>query len=400
MSLLDSLSQEKTWLKFYNYKTSLVCKKKFTEDLRKFIEAGEYLPVYESIKRGEEFPLPEKAIISKADSQKKRTVYKYPQKETTVLKLLTYLLLRKYDGIFADNLFSFRPGRTAKDAIKSLLKTPGIRNMYAYKADVSNYFNSMDISLLLPLLEEVCGEDRELYAFLSSLLEETRVLDKGRITEEEKGIMAGTPLSAFYANLFLSDLDRKFEGMGVPYARYSDDIIVFAQTKEGAEEYGRVIREHLEKKRLTVNPDKEEYFTPETGFVFLGFCCKGNTVDIAPFSVKKIKHKMRRKMRSLQRWQKRRELTGEKAAAAFIRIFNAKLLDSPRDNDLSWSGWFFSVINTSESLKVIDGYAQQCIRTLATGRNTKGRYNFRYEDMKKLGYRSLVHEYYSRDAEE
>ena len=55
--------------------------------------------------------------------------------------------------------------------------------------------------------------------------------------------------------------------------------------------------------------------------------------------------------------------------------------------------------NTDESLKLIDEYCQYNVRFLATGRHTKKMYDFRYEDIKKLGYRSLVHEYYKIEEE-
>ena len=117
-------------------------------------------------------------------------------------------------------------------------------------------------------------------------------------------------------------------------------------------------------------------------------------IDIAPATIRKLKQKMRRKARALQRWCQRNGIDGERAAKAFLRIFNRKLLESPRDSELSWSCWFFSVINTADSLREIDAYAQDCVRYLVSGRRTKARYNVRYEDMKALGYRSLVHEYY------
>ena len=37
---------------------------------------------------------------------------------------------------------------------------------------------------------------------------------------------------------------------------------------------------------------------------------------------------------------------------------------------------------------------QQYIRYLSTGRHTKTNYRVRYDDLKALGYRSLVHEFY------
>lgn len=400
MSLLDQLGSVETWERFYSYKTSLCCSEKSAAELRKFIENREYLPVCVNIENGVRFPLPSKTVISKQHSQKKRVVYTYPQSENTVLKLLTYLLLRKYDGLFARGLYSFRPNRTAKDAVAALRRINGIGEMFSYKVDVSNYFNSIDIARFLPMLKDALSDDQDLYRFLASLLEEKRVLENGREIEEQKGIMAGTPLAAFYANLYLMDLDRSFAERGIPYSRYSDDIIVFARTEEEARSRARDIRAFLAQKGLGVNPSKEEFASPETGWTYLGFFCKGDVVDIAPVSVEKLKKKMRRKTRALKRWQERNGLEGEKSAKAFIRVFNRKLFENPADNELTWTYWFFPVINTAESLKVIDNYAQDCIRYLISGSRTKSRFNVRYEDMKALGYRNLVHAYYDYSDEE
>ncbi len=400
MSLLDQLSRRECWEKFYEYKTSLAFPKAFAAELRDFIDGEGYLPVCRSIEAGEPFPLPRKSVISKMTSGKKRVVYTYPKAENTVLKLLTWLLLRRCDGLFEDNLYSFRPGRTAKDAVRALRAVPGLGEMWAYKADVSNYFNSIPVEKLLPMLAEALGEDGRLYGFLSALLGEERALSGRETVREQKGIMAGTPLSAFYANLYLRELDRHFARRGVPYARYSDDIILFAPDRAGAEALAGEVRAILTEHGLGLNPAKEELFDPAEGWTFLGFRCRGDTVDIAPASLEKIKGKMRRKSRALMRWRQRGGYGGEKAAAAFIRVFNRKLLESPPDNDLSWSRWFFPLLTTADSLRDIDRYAQDCLRWLVSGKRTKGRYDVRYEDLKRLGYRSLVHEYYAFQKEE
>ena len=401
MSLLDALSQQESWERFYNYKTALACPKLQKKELRAFIDAKAWIPVCEEIRSGSPFPLPRKAVISKLSSQKKRTVYVYPKAENTVLKLLTHLLLRKYDALFSPNLYSFRPGRNAKDAVRTILAIPGIGQKYAYKADIHDYFNSIPVEQLLPDLREVTREDPALFSFLSGLLLEPCVLDRGTPYQERKGIMAGTPLSSFCANLYLRDLDALFEQEGIPYVRYSDDIIVFRDSMEECQGSAERIRAFLAKKGLSMNPDKEQFFAPEDGFIFLGFSYRSGVIDIAPASVLKLKGKMRRKARALMRWQDREQRTPEQAAKAFIRIFNRKLLEETDDSDLSWSRWFFSVINTTESLRVIDHYAQDCLRVLLSGTRTKARYNARYEDLKALGYRSLVHAYYAyRKAEE
>ena len=398
MSLLYELSKQEVWEKFYEYKTSLVCPKDIADNLRGFIDRREYKPVCDLIDKGE-FSLPARSVISKQSSQKKRTVFTYPMPENTVLKLLTYLMLRKYDGIFSNDLFSFRPGRTAKDAIHMLLKDPKIFEKYSYKVDVSDYFNSIPIELMIPGLKEVLCDDERLFDFLKGLLEEQYVIDKKsseKVPGGKKGIMAGTPIASFYANLYLKDLDRMFEDRGITYARYSDDIIVFADTKEEVIGYSDEIKEYLYKKGLSVNPAKECFGDKDEGFVFLGFGLKKGVIDVAPASVTKLKQKMRRKTRALMRWRKRNALSGEKAAKAFIRVFNRKLLESSQDSDLSWAYWYFSTINTVQSLHEIDRYAQECIRYLISGTHTKARYNILYDDIKKLGYRSLVNAYYGQ----
>lgn len=394
MSLLDKLRDPAVWEKFYEYKSGLSCPGSYLKELRGFIDRAGYLPVCDTIDSGGVFPLPKKSVISKVGSEKKRTVYTYPDDENTTLKLLTHLLLRRYDGLFSPGLYSFRPGRTAKDAVRRLRRIS--RGMYSYKTDIHDYFNSIPLDKFIPRLRSVTGEDPRLFSFLSSLLLESRVTDRGRVTEEQKGIMAGTPLSAFYANLYLSELDRHFDG--VPYARYSDDIIVFAKDRNELDGHVEYINSALARAGLAVNPKKETYGEPDEGFVFLGFICSGGVTDIAPVTVVKLKKKMRRKARSLVRWYNRTDSDPERAAAAFIRVFNRKLLDDPQDNELSWSRWFFSVINTDKSLHEIDLYAQDCIRYIISGSRKKTRFRVTYDDMKALGYRSLVHEYYEMNG--
>ena len=446
VSLISRLSCREDWERFYEYRALQAEQEQFLKELRRFIDEEAYLPVCKKILSGEDFPLPGRAVISKMGSQKKRVVYIYPPEENMVLKMLTWMMLRRYDHLFSGNLYSFRPGRTVKDAIRRLQGIPGIREMYSYKADITNYFNSIPVEKLLPMLEKLMAPaqdsktdesgregDPQLLAFLKQLLEEPRALDRrsGEIIIEQKGIMAGSPVSAFLANLYLKDLDSCMEKEGIPYARYSDDIILFAKSREEAERCAARFREMLSELVLGINPDKEMFGTPEEGWTFLGFQYLQGTIDIAPASAVKIKQKMRRKTRALRRWQQRGGHDPARAAGAFIRIFNRKLLgrksgrqaaaipekpeipkvhgsaDIPEElqdpggtHELTWSRWFFPVINTAERLHEIDLYAEDCLRFLLSGKRTKARFNVRYEDLRELGFQSLVHAYYAYENAE
>ena len=82
------------------------------------------------------------------------------------------------------------------------------------------------------------------------------------------------------------------------------------------------------------------------------------------------------------------------AVRAFIKRFNRKLYDSNDPNETNWSRWYFPLINTDKSLKELDAYMHDCLRYTASETHTKARFNYRYEQMKALGYRSLVNEWY------
>ena len=399
MSLVDKLFERSSWEKFYDYKSGLRCSKKFTRELREFIDSEGYLRYESEIRSLDGLPLPSKAVISKMSSQKRRTIYKYPYEFNMVLKLLTYLVLRKYDYLFTSDLYSFRPGVSAKDAIAHITRSRDLHSLYSYKIDVSNYFNSIPVDRLCSILDSSICDDAELLAFMKALLYEEKVLYRGETVTESKGIMAGTPIASFYANLYLKDLDSWFSSREILYARYSDDIIVFARSESELALYKNVILNTLAEKGLSVNPDKEVFGTPSDGFCFLGIEVKDGLIDIAPASVVKLKQKMRRKARSLSRWYHRKDLDGTRAASAFIRIFNHKLLEANEDSDLTWSLWFFPVITTDKSLHLIDLYAQDLCRFLISDTHSKSRYNVRYEDLKALGYRSLVHEYYLHNSD-
>lgn len=401
MLMLKALADPAVWREYYEYKLAGGhLNREDEEALLAFIDEKAYLPIVEKLCNGETFSPPKKSEISKMHSGKKRIVYTYADGENRVLKLLTFLLQRKYDYLFANNLYSFRRYKGVRDAVKRLIRTRGIRQMWSYKVDISNYFNSIPVERLLPILRNAMDDEPGTYRFLESLLRNPLVNDRGKLVSEEKGIMAGTPISTFLANLYLSGMDHYFQSAGLLYARYSDDIIVFAESEEALEQNVRTIHSFLREAGLSINPAKEARTVPGEMWTFLGICYKDGVVDVAPASVEKLKAKMSRKTRALVRWQARKRAAGTRTAKAFIRAFNRKLFENPIEHELTWARWYFPLINTAQSLKIIDEYSQSCIRYLATGKRTKAAYNFRYEQMKELGYVSLVNRYYKHKKEE
>ena len=394
--IIDLLSAQQTWEEFLTYR---LLKGRFNwyefDEADTYVSEQQYRDVVARLQRGETLSVPTRHLVNKMGSGKKRVVYSFPPDEMIVMKVMAFLLYR-YDGQLAPNCYSFRRGLTAHDAIHHLVRSIDNRQMWAYKLDIHNYFNTIAIPQLLPILSEVLADDPPLYAFFEQLLTDGRAVSGGEIVSEARGVMAGTPTSPFLANIYLREVDRHFADAGVLYARYSDDIILFAPDRQTLDQYIGELHAFLEKYQLAVNPDKVRIYQPDEAFDFLGFKCKGHDIDIADATRQKMKDKIRRKARALQRWRSQNDVDGEKAMKALIRHFNRKFFESDDPAALTWARWFFPIINQTEGLKEIDHYLQENLRYVATGRHNKANYRIRYNLLKKLGYRSLVHAFYDQ----
>ena len=394
MSILDYLYNQRVWITYFDYKVlNKHLGEKESQEFFLFIRDKKYIDVLDQIlTKG--FSIPCKKQIQKIASIKKRVVYTFPQEENYILKLLTYLLIRRYDNIFSPNLYSFRANHCVKQAFQRIVATPNISQYYTYKVDISDYFNSIDINILLQRLRNVLQDDKPLYDFIEALLKNPLVEENGEVIEEQKGVMAGCPIAVFLANVYLLDLDRMFAEEDAIYCRYSDDIIIFTKTEEDQKRLKKKLLASLDAYHLKLNTAKEVSTIPNEPWTFLGLKYVNGQIDVSDIAVKKIKAKMRRKARALIRWKNRKNIEATRAVRAFINAFNKKFYNNTDIHDMTWSRWYFPLITTDKSLKLIDQYMQECIRYIATETHTKSQYNFRYTQMKELGYQSLVNNWY------
>jgi hypothetical protein len=393
-SLLTQLTRQDVWEEFLAYR---LLKGRFNwhefKEADSFVEREEYLPLARQIVLGEGLGVPKKKIVNKMGSGKKRVVYSFAPEEMMVLKLIAFKLY-DYDALFAPNCYAFRRGMKAHDAVFNIIRAVGERKMWAYKLDIHDYFNSISIEILLPMLAEMMTDDPLLYRFFERMLTDNRVVYNGETIFESHGVMAGTPTAPFPADVYLKEVDRYFYDAGVIYARYSDDIIMFAPDLETLGEYKSKMAAFLQQYRLEVNPDKERIYSPDEAYEFLGFKCHGRDIDISEATKKKMKGKIKRATKSIMRWSHKKNIEPEKAMKGLINHFNRKFFDCDDGETLTWSRWFFPVINQIDGLKEIDHYLQQNIRFLGTGKHNKSNFKTDYTKLKQLGYRSLVNEYY------
>ena len=402
MPVVEFADKEEIWRAFLEEKVSKrqmgYKEAAFTREL---IEKKAYLGLAEAY-RQRRLPeqLPVKHILSKAGSQKKRTVYSFEGEEGIFLKFVAWLL-HSYDGYFAQNCYAFRKNNGVREAIRRICREKELERKYCWKVDISNYFNSIDVELLLRKLVFVQKNDPGLYQLFEKILREPRVREKKAVVLDRHGAMAGIPIAPFWANVYLAEVDAFFEKAGILYFRYSDDILIFAESEEELRKQQERLCGWLEELHLSVNPEKARIAAPGEYWEFLGFGYRKGQIDLSENTIRKTKAKIRRKADALRRWQRSRQLTPDKAAIGLIHSMNCKFYGNkegrePQEDEFTWCRWFLPNLTTDRGLRIIDEYMQEYIRYAVTGRHYKGNYRISYETLKQWGYRSLVHEFWER----
>lgn len=337
-----------------------------------------------------DFELPKRLLLSKYNTSKKRTVYVYPGNYRLILKLAAFYILQNYNNKFCRNSIAYIEGRSVKSAFNLLAEYKIKETDVVYKSDFSDYFNSIDIDLLDEKLKVFLNDDYELYELIMRLLREPRVLikDKPRIIEQ-KGVMAGSPIAGILANVFMHDVDEAMLKAKHRYIRYADDTLIVG------EEAFKFFNEKIAELNVMLNPKKTKILNINTGITFLGFHHIGKTVDISPDALEKMKSRLIRRARWYRQWMLNNNVNKKVAIRDYIKKINRKLYSDSEDT-INWSRWYLPNINTIDSIKYLDLYYVACIRYLNSGTWTRGKhfYSMSYDDMKALGYRSLVNEYY------
>ena len=207
-------------------------------------------------------------------------------------------LMPIYEPVFADGSYGYRPGRSAKDAIRKVKEYAEQGYTYAVELDLSKYFDTINHSFLLNILRRNIRDERVIQMIKRYL--KSGVMENGMVTETEEGSPQGGNLSPLLANIYLNEFDQEYEKRGVPCIRYADDIVLLAKSKRASERLLESSTKYLEETlKLTVNREKSRTVSVFAirNFKFLGFALgkngKGIFVRVHAKSWKKLKSNLK-----------------------------------------------------------------------------------------------------------
>ena len=232
--------------------------------------------------------------------------------------------------------------------------------------------------------------------FLEQLLGRGEYYDKGVLAKGSTGALSGCALTVFFENIYLLDVDQVLSRRSSYYCRFADDIVAFVEAEDKAREAMDTLGIMITEKGLAFNTSKTAITAPGESFELLGFRIENGDYDISNHSLGKIERKLRLRAGSLVRAERLSKLSSQEAMQKMIRRIDQYFFGSRRgSSELNWVDWSFRILTRPDSLRRLDAVSQDCIRIVGSGgKKTNAKYRVRYAQMRKMGYRTLVHAYY------
>lgn len=182
---------------------------------------------------------------------------------------------------FSRSSYAYRPGRGHLKCVRRALhETKTHKDGFHIRCDIDNFFASIDRTMLMKRLRQVV-KDEKLLQLIDLCMSMGSVEKNLHWVETAKGIPQGAILSPMLANFFLNSFDQSIDDKGIPYLRYSDDIVMWSGSRPKAEAIAASTMEYLSSKMgLSLNepPDIGPCSEP---FEFLGIVISATKASIS-----------------------------------------------------------------------------------------------------------------------
>lgn len=224
-------------------------------DCREQVLSGQYRPQ----------PLRQFPML-KPDGRQRVLSAQYLQDKLIQRALLTVLQPRM-EEVFHDDSYAYRPNRNVQMALQKVRERIRIGQSWLVDADIQAFFDNIPLRPLNKLLKGFIND-----ASAMKLIEQW--LNQGAhhnsLLSVKRGISQGAILSPLFCNLYLHQFDVAMSCAGIPFVRFADDFLLFADRKDKAEKALRYATEQLAKLDLNIHPKKTQIVQSSQAVTFLG----------------------------------------------------------------------------------------------------------------------------------
>ena len=196
-----------------------------------------------------------------------------------------------FEADFEDNVYGYRPGRSAHDALGEVRERLYAGQTHVVDADIVQYFDQIPHGDLLKAVARRIADGkilRLIKLWLKSPVEEREGSGRGRRTGGKKstrGTPQGGVISPLLANIYINRLLRHWRETGASarlgrMVSYADDFVILCRSAAQARESLALVSQWVARLGLAIHPQKTRLcYVRDQPFDFLGYTL-GSTVQI------------------------------------------------------------------------------------------------------------------------
>jgi RNA-directed DNA polymerase len=177
-----------------------------------------------------------------------------------------------FEPLFDDSSFGYRPGRSAKDALRKIWGEIEAGAEWIVDGDLKDYFGSVDHEKLMTLVAQRVADGRVLTLIERMLT--AGYMEQGRLFPTPQGTPQGGVVSPLLSNILLTPFDWEMRRRGYQLTRYADDWAVTCRSRREAEAALRCAEKVLATLGVRLNLQKTRIVQVRQGFAFLGYKIK------------------------------------------------------------------------------------------------------------------------------
>lgn len=303
-------------------------------------------------------PYREKLIIRGAD-KKPRKISIPTLRDKLTLKALSKTL----SYIYSERIYSLH------ETVIGVAKTVKDNNYDSFiRFDIQDFYPSIKQDILISILKRRVRNKEIIKLVQGALSKPTISKAKKVLSEEENGVQQGLPISNILANLYMIDVDKRFNSWKtIKYYRYVDDILIFCN-KNRLKTITKRITLKCEDINLNIHEKGSEKNSSgyiSDGFTYLGYSFERSIISVKKASIDKLRESIIKSF-TIYKYQKSRK---ENALDALVWHVNLRITGCIFQK--MKYGWliYFSQINDMQLLCALDNFICKMLERFEIDKN-------------------------------